>query len=287
MSEQSAESGPLAGLPPADRTLLARPPLDLAILEVRFEAAVSAVPVAVAVEMRRLLAEQGRPFAALAPTHENRVEFAVMPGGDAQPQTQEVSQGWQLHATDGSAHLTVMPRAVAIQTTRYERWSVTLRPVLEIVADTIAAGLEPGAVTRIGLRYIDRFVDRDAHTPEAWTGRIDPSLFGAVTNPTFGRLVRSALQQVELALGDTQGALLRHGPFADQAAGGAVSYLVDIDVFDTYPAAFDPPEIVERAETLNRTAASLFQLTMTKDYLRELQDPADTSDPEPTEETRA
>lgn len=283
----TAETDPLAGLPPADRTLLARPPLDLAILEVRFEAAVPAVPVAMVVEAQRLLAERGSPYAALVPAHENRVELALSPAGKAQPQTQQLSHGWQLHAADGSAHLTLMPRAMAIQTTHYERWSVTLRPALEVVATAIATGLEPGAVTRIGLRYVDRFVDRDARTPDAWSGRIDPSLFGAVTHPTIGRLVRTALQQVELALGGAQGALLRHGPFVDQAAGNAVSYLVDIDVFDTQPAAFEPAQIVKRAEVLNRTAASLFQLTMTKDYLRELQGLSGTPESDTTEETKA
>jgi uncharacterized protein (TIGR04255 family) len=75
---------------------------------------------------------------------------------------------------------------------------------------------------------------------------------------------------------------MRHGPFVDPANGGALSYLLDIDVFDTEPSRFDPMNLIERIEVLNRTAASLFQLVLTSEYLNELQ--AEQAELEKTEQ---
>jgi uncharacterized protein (TIGR04255 family) len=267
----SDETGPLAGLPPADRTLLVRPPLALAILEVRFLADSNDVPPELGLRVRERLAELGHPYARLERAQEGRVEIEMQPGVEPRSQVQHVAHGWQLHAADGSGQLTLMPGAVALQTTRYGRWSVTLRPVLEALLTVTEEVLAPSVVSRIGLRYVDRFVEAEARTPADWTGRIHEALLGAAWHPVFGPHVLGAQQQVELKLGDAQGALLRHGPFVDAQEGGAVSYLVDIDVFDAETVRFDTPDLVYRAEVLNRTAASLFQATVTADYLRALQ----------------
>lgn len=267
----SNETGPLAGLPPADRALLVRPPLELAILEVRFRAESADIVPEVALQARDRLADLGHFYARMEQAQEGRIEIQMRPGTAPMSQVQQVARGWQLHAGDGSGHVTLLPGAVALQTTRYERWSVTLRPVLDALLTVTEELLGPSLVERIGLRYVDRFVDTEARTPASWGERIHPDLLGALRHPVFGQHVRGAQQQLELSLGAAQGALLRHGPFADPAAGGAVSYLVDIDVYDAEPSLFRTADLVTRAEVLNRTAASLFQASVTHDYLRALQ----------------
>ena len=270
----SDETRPLAGLPAANRTLLARAPLELAVVEVRFAAPVNDVDPDAGLRIYTRLGELGHPFARLERAQEGRVSIQIQPGAQPESQVEQVAAGWQLWTADGSAQATVMPGAVVLQTSRYERWSVSLRPALEALLTVTGEVLEPAVVSRLGLRYIDRFVEPGARTPAAWEGRIHPSLLGAVTHPVFGEHVRGAQQQVELSFDDVHGALLRHGPFVDPAAGGAVSYLVDIDVFDLTPARFVAAELVEGAEVLNRTAASLFQAAVTDEYLRVLQRPA-------------
>jgi uncharacterized protein (TIGR04255 family) len=267
----SQETGPLAGLPPADRTLLVRPPLELAVLEVRFAADSDDVDADLGLLARDRLADLGHDYPRLERAQEGRLEIQMQPGSQPMSQVQQVARGWQLHAADGSGHITVLPGAVVIQTTRYERWSVTLRPILEAVLTVTEDILMPALVARVGLRYVDRFVDADADSPAHWQGRIHPDLIGAAGHPVFGRHVRAAQQQVELSLGAAHGALLRHGPFIDLAVGGATSYLVDIDVFDAESTRFATANLVRRAEVLNRTAASLFQATLTPEYLRSLQ----------------
>jgi uncharacterized protein (TIGR04255 family) len=164
----------------------------------------------------------------------------------------------------------VLPGAVVLQTRRYERWSVTLRPAVFAMLEVVQRHLAPALVARIGLRYVDRFVDNVA-TAATWSGRINSHLLGAVEHPVFGAHVRSAQQQIDLELGPAHGAILRHGPFIDPAVGGATSYLVDIDAFDAESTTFDPQSLTVRAEVLNRTAATLFQSTLTPEFLRELQ----------------
>ena len=267
----SEETGPLAGLPPADRTLLVRPPLELAVLEVRFVAEAADVSADVALAARERLAALGLSYVRQERAQEGRLEIQMQPGAAPVSHVQQGARGWQLHAGDGTGHITLLPGAVVLQTSRYERWSVTLKPVLEALVAVTEEHLAPSVIDRIGLRYIDRFVDPSARTPAAWQGRVHPELLAAACHPVFGSHVRAAQQQVELTLGQAQGALLRHGPFVDAAAGDAVSYLVDIDVFDAESIRFQGAEVVRRAEVLNRTAASLFQATLTPEYLRTLQ----------------
>lgn len=268
----SAETGPLAGLPPADRTVLARSPLELTILEVRFVADSDDVPAELALRARERLAALGYSYGDLQRAQEGRVEIDMQPGAEPKSSVHQLAHGWQLHAADGSGgQITLMPGAVVLQTTRYDRWSVTLRPALEALLVVTEDVLMPSVVNRIGLRYVNRFVDAEARTPADWSGRIHESLLGAATHPVFDAHVRGAQQQLELSLGDAQGALLRHGPFVDAGVGGAVSYLVDIDVYDSEPVRFVAADLVHRAEVLNRTAASLFQVTVTSEYLRTVQ----------------
>jgi uncharacterized protein (TIGR04255 family) len=279
----SEESGPLAGLPPANRKLLVSAPLELAIAEIRFSAATFEITAEIGLRFRERLAELGVPTARIEPMHQQRVSVNVQAGVLPSPQVEAGTQGWLLVSSDNSYQITIMPGSVVFQTAKYHRWSVTFRPRLEAIFSTIAELLDPVFVSRIGLRYVDRFVDASATSPAVWMGRLSGHFLGPICDPQLGSLVRGAQQQVELQLGDAQGALMRHGPFVDPANGGALSYLLDIDVFDTEPSRFDPTNLIERIEILNRTAASLFQLVLTSEYLNELQ--AEQAELEKTEQT--
>jgi uncharacterized protein (TIGR04255 family) len=270
MRPVSDDSKPLAGLPAADRTLLEKPPLNLAIAEVRYLAGHSAIDGEAGLNLRDLLKERGWLFARFDGIQEHRMTLSVEPGATP-TQAMDVVSGWQMITPDGATSLTIMPASLVVQTTAYERWSVSLRPLLDVALWAVEQVLAPSLHSRIGLRYVNRFVDAQAATPSAWKGRIHPALMGATCHEVFAANVRGAHQQLELALEATTGAILRHGPFVDPAVGNAMSYLLDIDAYDTATERFLVPEIVERAEILNRTIASLFQAAVTPEYLVELQ----------------
>ncbi len=184
------------------------------------------------------------------------MRFQLHPGSPRRRRKQ-FSRGWQLTAADPRTHAIVMPGALVIQTAVYERWSVSLKPLLAVFLNAIAATLAPRIGQRIGLRYVDRFTDSQARSAASWRGRIVDELLGPACHDIFGHLVVGAQQQLQLQFEPGKGALLRHGSFSDHGMSGAVSYLLDIDVFDETSRAFDPEDLMQRAEVLIRTALSV------------------------------
>jgi uncharacterized protein (TIGR04255 family) len=266
----SEETRALAGLPPADQTLLERPPLELAVAEVRFDPTLTEFSAELGLRLRERLRELGHPFAQLDRAQQGQVTINLPVGGEPVPQIQTVVSGWRVQTAGGHSQVTLLPGMVAIQTSNYERWSVSLRPLIEAALTVTGELLAPALVGRIGVRYINRFVDRSAGSPGAWSGKLHNQLLGPICHPVFGDHLRGAQQQIDLSLGDAQGAIMRHGPIVDPAADGAISYLLDIDVYDVEPSGFDPADLVVRAEYLNRTSASLFQSSLTPEFFQSL-----------------
>jgi uncharacterized protein (TIGR04255 family) len=162
---------------------------------------------------------------------------------------------------------------VALQSTSYEKWEAEdngFRSLLAAVLQATEEVAAPSLYQRVGLRYIDRFVENDARKPSDWAGRIDSAMLGPLLKDVFGPLVIGAQQQVELGLGGSRRAVLRHGPFSDGAVHGAISYLLDIDVSDTGSSAFDVKTVLATADELNQDALALFQACVCPDYLSEL-----------------
>ncbi len=268
--DRRADPQPLGGLPATERVLLGRAQLEVALLEVRYSASRDSVSSADGLALRGLLSEAGVELPHLQPAQQHQVALNLMPAGP----TSEIEvrgRGWQMTSADGSLVVTVMPDTVSVQTTQYERWSRSLLPQMEALLRAIEKTLEPELLHRVGLRYVNRLIDDDAETPQAWIGRIKPAVIGPVADPVFGPRMASAQQQLELDLGEAAGALVRHGAFKDPAARGACSYLIDTDVFSTKSQRFDVAGILEVARTLNITALSLFQQIVTPEYRAQMQ----------------
>ena len=263
------ETRPLAGQPGADRTLLARPPLELAIAEIRFAGTKGELPTDAGLRLRDRLQQAGLATSRLEPRQTQRVNFTMAPG--VPPSVEVGTSGWLVANTDASTQVTLLPEAAVFQTAHYHRWSVTMRPPIEALLSAVAELVSPALVIRVGLRYVNRLVDEQARTVAAWVGRVAPSFLGPVGHQELGPLITAAQQQVDLAFSETQGAIVRHGPFRDESRSRSVSYLLDIDCFDSTPSRFEVREISERAEVLNRTAARVFQYVLTDEYRRQLQ----------------
>jgi uncharacterized protein (TIGR04255 family) len=284
----SSPNQALGGLPSADTMLLERAPLELVVAEIRFVPGMATgLSAEVGLALRERLRELGQDFPRLDVANEGRVSIQVTPGMEPVSQVQQIASGWQLLSADARVQVTVMPSAVVVQSSKYQRWSVSLRPLLMALLTATQELLAPVMVSRIGLRYVNRFADPSATHAGAWHGRIHDDLLGPLCHPVFGRLVQVAQQQVELGLGGeqgaAQGALLRHGPFIDPAVNGAVSYLLDIDVFDGETRAFSCEELINRSEMLNRTSASLFKAALTPEYFARLRSDTTGASPAATE----
>ncbi|WP_205787221.1 TIGR04255 family protein [Specibacter cremeus] len=264
---------PLGDLPSVDNTLLSNAPLEVAICEVRFTSARTEVRAETAARIRDVLVEtMGIDFPSIQVATQGTMQINLNAGAPSWSGDQ--TTGWQVASTDGQHSATVFPGSVIWQVGAYERWSVSMRAPLKVLLNSLAADQPPSLVQRVGLRYVDRFVDPACHALGDWSGKIDTTLLGPVGNKVFGSKVRGAQQQIEIALDGRHGAILRHGPIPDQETK-SVNYLLDIDIFANAAVSFDVIGVLDTAERLNRTALSLFQACVSAEYLRTLKGEGD------------
>ena len=249
--------------------VLARPQIEVALAEIRFSPPGRDVTTADALAVRDAARHAGLDLEAVQPAVSHEVLLSVGPEG---PQSSSVTQtqGWQMTDAERQMVVTLLPTAISVQTNRYLRWSVTLRPALDALLSGVEQTLHPELRVRVGLRYVNRFADVVAVTPEHWSGRIAPHLLGPlVAEPFAGRVIGSQ-QQLELSDGPGRGRTLRHGCFRDAATRSAYSYLLDIDAFDTTSEPFTSADVIDIAQQLNRVAAATFRDALTSSYASEL-----------------
>jgi len=273
MPPTARRSNLLPDLPAPDERLLARPPLELVICEIRvLTDTPAALGAAEGLRLKEIATSAGFEVDRIEPIQQQAFTVSTVPGTDTAPKLEKPRGGWKLTADDGNAIATVWPDVVNVQTTRYVSWEGTFRPLLAGVLTAFADVIRPEIRQRVGLRYVDRLVDQDAFTPVAWRGRVVDSLLGPISDPTLGDRVINSQQQVDLTIGDNRQALLRHGPFTDGAMHGAISYILDIDVFDTTTTTFDIKDALHVTDELNKQALSLFQSALSEPYLATLRD---------------
>lgn len=263
----TTEKDPLDLLPPAGPVVLGRNALEVALVEVRFNPTVDAVGSSDGLTIGAAIREAGVDVPGQQPIDEQTVTVNVEPSG-ASHEIEKRVRGWQYTSTDQTLVIAVQPSLLSVQTTRYQRWSESLAPQLAAVCDAVAGVLTPQLVHRVGVRYINRFIDSGADSPRAWNGRIDSHLLGVVGHAQLGQRLTSAQQQFEVDLGGAQAAVVRHGAFRDGATRGSFNYLLDLDVFDNQATIFNSAGIRDRATDLNRAAMALFREMITEDYLR-------------------
>lgn len=259
---------PLGDLPAADKSLFTNALPEVAICEVRFTSTWTEVTAETAARIRDVLVRvMGIDFPIIQPATQGTMQINVSDGGPSW--SGDPTKGWQLASADGQHSATVFPGSVIWQVGANERWSVSMRAPLEALLNSITAELTPSLVQRIGLRYVDRFIDPACKAIGDWSGKIDTALLGPVSNTVFGSMIRGAQQQIEIAIDGRHGALLRHGPVPDQETK-SVSYLLDIDLFMNAAVPFNVTEVLNDAERMNRTALTLFQACVSAEYLRTL-----------------
>lgn len=243
-----------------------RPALAAVVFELRFAGDAANVTAEHASRIQALLPI---PVERVEPAEQHLVGVAVGPDGPVSSEASILAKGWQLSTLDGSTAFTVMPGVASVQLNSYERWSESLRPLVEGLLGALDEVLRPSLAQRSGLRYINRFAGDAATKPNDWVGRISDTLLGPIANPVLGPLVSGVHQEVHLRLEPGVGALIRHGILAPQP-GHPAAYLVDLDTFVERAAPFDADALLVQATRLNRTANSLFRFTVTRGQLDEM-----------------
>lgn len=249
--------------------VLERPAIELAVFEVRFDGARSTVDMPEGLALRDAIRAAGVAVSGqVAPVVKN--DWTVNVGPSAPSQENIQTHGIQLTDDERGLVVTLMPQSLAVQTTIYQRWSESFRPVIAAALAGAAEVVRPKIQTRIGLRYVNRFRDPGAREASAWGRRFAAPLADVLTAGPFVGHVSSAQQQLELKLNDDVNATLRHGCFRDASVALAYSYLLDIDVYRTSTELFVAEEAVGVAEELNREAAEMFRSALNPRYAAEL-----------------
>lgn len=234
--------------------------------EVRFAAGADAVPEPIGLQFRNVLRDTGLAFENFEPVVTQEVNIEMTPSGGRATGV-SASQGWACSDSATGILVTVMPSSVAVQTHAYDRWSTTLEPVISMSLRAATDLLGPSLRTRIGLRYVNRFVNSTARSPLDWEPQFHTSLLGPVASGPLAEHVKSSQQQLELGWDSGLAGLVRHGAFVDAANSHAYSYLLDLDVFDAATEAFQPDDCLLRLTEMNRVSAELFRSLLAEEHL--------------------
>lgn len=254
------------------RFLLTNSPLELAVFEARFPARSVRVTLEDGIRMRDLIVSAigtetvSFPSVESAQTH----EVTLTLGPDGAVQHANSAEGVQISDPDSGFAVSVFPTQLAVQVQSYVRWSVTLRPLIAAALAALSEILRPEAVSRVGLRYVNRFRNPDARSTLYWAERIEPSLAGPLVAGPFSEGVIRTQHQVELALDDGVGVTIRHGAFPEPTPRGTLSYLLDVDVYVARTEPFTTEAVLSMGEALNRRAAEVFRTAMLPKLAEEL-----------------
>ena len=181
-------------------------------------------------------------------------------------QSFDVQQGWLVATADRSSAVTLLPSTVVVQTQAYVRYSESLAARVAAVLPLFAEATGATKVTRLGLRYVNRFRDDAASSPQFWRHLIEPSFAAPLQGP-LGDLVVAHQQQVQLKLDGTAWARIQAGLLEEPGEPTRFSYLVDLDVFREATFDYDSELVANQLRQLNRTALAVFTNVAADEYL--------------------
>lgn len=242
-----------------DKTnLLARPPVKLAVAQLRFE---PHRDVAEASFIRKFADVAGGALGRRIDQATTR-QIIAGPLGDTQ---QFEEKGWSLSSEDGWK-TTLLESSVTVETTRYSDWS-DFRTRLEAVLAVVESVIAPATEQRVGLRYIDE-LETDVASPLSWQGLVRNELLGPVLHDGFGASIKTAEHRLVLSYDDGSICQLRHG-FSTEQPGG-LRYILDTDVSRSLQVVYDGKAIREAFEDFHAKAKDVFVGSLTPDYYERL-----------------
>jgi uncharacterized protein (TIGR04255 family) len=259
------------------RYRLTRPPLNQALVEVRFPVQTGLASIEGVAPIQQQL---GTLFPYLNQQQVQQLSMLVSPGVPASAEAQtahtwrfEDDSGWTLVLGPGSATLSIGP-----QYSEFREFSDRFSAVVSALS--ISAGVM--RADRLGVRYLNiaEIPPGDEH---GWRRWFRPELTGWSGTDIIGdsRLITS-ITQTQLAappVGELAGppvdvqAIVRHGVVpGNTVIPGAVppqlqrpAYLIDLDIFVEAPQPFDPQELSRQVTVFHSQIDRFFYWAMTED----------------------
>lgn len=258
-------------LPAWDRGNLSKSPLALAVCQVRYDEVIGVTDSRIILDIHKALGGKQGLYPKVERVQEASVEIQLGHGGVVAPSASTPSPpGWRLSSQDERWTVAVMPSYVALETTRYTTWSDDFKVRLADVLDAVQRYISPSTEQRLGLRYVDRITEPIVKSADGWKEFIAPELLGPILHSQLGPAVLASQQQIDLDVGDGIRCSLRHGSFPDKARDGALTYLIDFDIYREGISLFDIEDIKVTADAFNKLNVRLFQQTVTPKLLEKL-----------------
>lgn len=252
-----------------ERQVYARPPLALALCQVRFATKFGLNDLGVAPFQEAIEDEYPNP--------ERQQELAAIqvgsPGALLGMQAQAPSLLWKFIDETGDWTVTLTQDFVTLETRAYADFDDFLGRLRRVLLALIGT-VKPGVGRRIGLRYINEI--RSAE--RAWLGIIRADLLGVLAINPFQSSCDQAIQVLSLRAREAR-INLQHGlfptgttvvPKPGTQAGTDPFYLLDVDMYQEFAPPkslkMDASKISEYVAGYHATVSELFRWAMTDEY---------------------
>jgi uncharacterized protein (TIGR04255 family) len=238
---------------PPPRRIYQRNPLKLVVCQLRFPVLQEfESPGFLAPFQTRLLDDYPRS------SLEQQLGFAVGPGGAASMPAQ---QHWRFRGLEDGWSVALGRDFVSLEASDYDRFE-TFRARLTLVLDSLPL-LGVRVRERIGLRYVNEIRHPDAKSASDWPQYIEQQMLGMVGGADLNDRLIHAVTDIRLR-DDGDVMVIRHGYVGPQGEDNECFYLLDVDVFDERPIAFDPGQTKEQLDRFHAKADSVWESTITE-----------------------
>ena len=246
----------MLNLPKADHRPLKNAALPLVVAQARFAGTAHRVSSQALELLQRRMRDVGLELPSVNPIEGADLVFG--PGGASATNT---ITGFQLTNEDGWT-VSLTNEWVTLETVAFAGYESTFAPKLATVVRAAAEAMQPVAVARLGLRFVN-VLTRPEGT--AWTSWLHPAVLGAIGAPELAQGLIGQTQQFVFQVAEGVSSAVRSGPQPNSAA-----YLLDIDTFSEPTAVWNTEQVVEGFNALNGHGVALFQSLITPDMLNQL-----------------
>ena len=239
-------------LPAVEAVELTDAPLVQVVAQVKFNSQSALFTHAGAIKFQEPLLER---YPRLLAESQN-----VITAGPGNVSTQTIPQ-WRLTDLAGERSCVIGPEHLTLETIIYDTWP-TMRTRLVEALDVLADLAPPRVQERVGLRYINHI---SATTDTAYSDRVEGALLGLTEQAGWRDALVASLSQV-VAREETTQLTLRYGRGAGVPGLPTDRFVIDIDLADETPVAFDKDSLIEYFDTLNDCSLRCFFATLADPY---------------------
>lgn len=256
-----------------ERIVFQRPPLVVALCQVRFPPVLGVTEPSYVHPFQRALKPE---YPILTPT--TKVELQVELAPEPSVERRTLSPEWRF--TDRKQTWTVVLTSgfMALETRQYTHFDEFIQRMQRVLT-ALVEHIQPAAVARIGLRYINEIRMPDASPVTA----IRQELLGPLSHLELREHATLAVQELRLQFPDDESIHIRHGlmpegttvePRPREQMPIGPFYLLDFDVFRTFPPddllGMDIEAIGNHISAYHDAIDRLFRWSITDDYTASL-----------------